>query len=165
MPAAVSAVLDGDVAVRMTDALADVYAEAFATPPHHEPPGAADRFRDSLARHARLPGFRAAVAWARGADLVGFGYGHTSLPGQWWHDRAAAALPPEARTWLDEPFVIVVLAVRPRMRRQGIGGLHGIQSTVVAHELVTVKRAYMESSPSFWGEVAPVEQDQGEESW
>lgn len=46
-----------------------------------------------------------------------------------------------------------------------LGGLHGIQSTVVAHELVTVKRAYMESSPSFWGEVAPVEQEQGEESW
>jgi hypothetical protein len=36
---------------------------------------------------------------------------------------------------------------------------------VVAHELVTVKRAYMESSPGFWGEVAPVEQDLGEESW
>jgi DNA-binding Lrp family transcriptional regulator len=46
-----------------------------------------------------------------------------------------------------------------------LGGLHGIQSTVLAHELVTVKRAYMESSPSFWGEVAPVEQDQEEESW
>ena len=41
-----------------------------------------------------------------------------------------------------------------------LGGLRGIQSTVIAHELVTVKRAYMESSPSFWGEVAPVEQDQ-----
>ncbi len=46
-----------------------------------------------------------------------------------------------------------------------LGQLRGIQSTVVAHELVTVKRAYMESSPGFWGEVAPVEQDQGEESW
>jgi GNAT superfamily N-acetyltransferase len=127
MPAAVFAVLDGDVAVRMTDALADVYAEAFATPPHDEPPEAADRFRDSLARHSRLPGFRAAVAWAAGADLVGFGYGHTGLPGQWWYDRAAAALSPEAGPWLEEPYVIVVLAVRPRSRRQGIGGrLHDL---------------------------------------
>jgi GNAT superfamily N-acetyltransferase len=125
VPAAVFAVLDGDVAVRMTDALADVYAEAFAAPPHDEPPEAADRFRGSLARHAALPGFRATVAWAAGADLVGFGYGHTSLPGQWWHDRAAAA--PEAGPWLDEPFVIVELAVRPRVQRQGIGGgLHDL---------------------------------------
>jgi ribosomal protein S18 acetylase RimI-like enzyme len=125
--AAVFAVLDGDVAVRMTDALADVYAEAFAGPPHDEPPEAAERFRGSLSRHARLPGFRAAVAWAAGADLVGFGYGHTSLPGQWWHDRAAAALAPAARGWLEAPFVIVDLAVRPRSRRQGIGGeLHDL---------------------------------------
>jgi DNA-binding Lrp family transcriptional regulator len=46
-----------------------------------------------------------------------------------------------------------------------LGGLRGIQSTVVAHELVTVKRAYMESSPGWWGEVAPVELDREEESW
>jgi hypothetical protein len=37
-----------------------------------------------------------------------------------------------------------------------LGRLRGVQSTVVAHELVTVKRAYMKSSPGFWGEVAPV---------
>jgi ribosomal protein S18 acetylase RimI-like enzyme len=127
VPAAVFAVLDGDVAVRMADDLADVYAEAFAAPPHNEPPAAADRFRGSLARHAALPGFRAAVAWAAGAYLVGFGYGHTSLPGQWWHDRAAAALAAGADPWLEQPFVVVDLAVRPRCRRQGMGGrLHDL---------------------------------------
>jgi len=127
VPAAVFAVLDGDVAVRMAEDLADVYAEAFAAPPHNEPPDAGVRFRDSLARHAALPGFRAAVAWAAGADPVGFGYGHTSLPGQWWHDRAVAVLAPRAGPWLEEPFVIVDLAVRPRCRRQGIGGrLHDL---------------------------------------
>ena len=128
MPATVLAVLDGDVAVRLADGLADVYAEAFAAPPHDEPPEAAARFRESLARHTALPGFRAAVAWADGADLVGFGYGHTSLPGQWWHDRAAAVLPPaQAARWLDAPFVVVELAVRPRCQRRGIGGrLHDL---------------------------------------
>jgi GNAT superfamily N-acetyltransferase len=127
VPAAVFAVLYGDVAVRMADDLADVYAEAFAAPPHDEPPEAADRFRDSLVRHAALPRFRAAVAWAAGARPVGFGYGHTGLPGQWWHDRAAAALAPVAGRWLQEPFVVVELAVRPRCRRQGIGGrLHDL---------------------------------------
>ena len=44
-----------------------------------------------------------------------------------------------------------------------LGGLRGIQRTVIAHELVTVKRAYMESSPSFWGEVSPVKRGQGEQ--
>jgi len=126
--AEVLALLDGDIAVHMTDGLADVYAEAFASPPHCEPPAAADRFRESLARHAVLPGFRAAAAWASGADLVGFGYGHTSRPGQWWHDRVVDALAPEAAArWLDEPFVVVDLAVRPRCRRRGIGGrLHDL---------------------------------------
>jgi ribosomal protein S18 acetylase RimI-like enzyme len=128
VPAAVFAVLDGDVAVRLADGLADIYAEAFAAAPHNEPPEAADRFRESLDRHVSRPGFRAAVAWAEGADLVGFGYGHTSLPGQWWHDRAAAALPAaEAGRWLDEPFVMAELAVRPRCQRRGIGGrLHDL---------------------------------------
>src|SRR5437763_12822395 len=128
MPGEVLALLDGDIAVHMAEGLSDVYAEAFAAPPHREPPEAAVRFRESLARHAALPGFRAAAAWAPGADLVGFGYGHTSLPGQWWHDRAADALAPaEAERWLDEPFVIVDLAVRPRCQRQGVGGrLHDL---------------------------------------
>jgi DNA-binding Lrp family transcriptional regulator len=37
----------------------------------------------------------------------------------------------------------------------GLGALKGVQSTVIAHELVTVKRAYMQSTGSFWGEPAP----------
>jgi hypothetical protein len=45
-----------------------------------------------------------------------------------------------------------------------LGGLQGIQRALVAHELVTVKRAYMESSPRFWGDVSPVKQDEGERS-
>jgi DNA-binding Lrp family transcriptional regulator len=38
---------------------------------------------------------------------------------------------------------------------EGLGSLKGVQSSVIAHELVTVKRAYMQSAGSFWGEVAP----------
>jgi DNA-binding Lrp family transcriptional regulator len=37
----------------------------------------------------------------------------------------------------------------------GLGALKGVQSTVIAHELVTVKRAYMQSPGGFWGEDAP----------
>jgi ribosomal protein S18 acetylase RimI-like enzyme len=129
------AVLDGDIAMRAADDLADVYREAFAGAPHHEPPEAAERFRASLERHARLPAFRATAAWGPGADLVGFAYGHTSLPGQWWHDRAAAALDPAvAERWLEHPFVVVIVAVRPRRRREGIGGrLHDLLLETVPH--------------------------------
>jgi ribosomal protein S18 acetylase RimI-like enzyme len=126
--AEVYAVMDRDIAVRAVADLVDVYREAFAGAPHYEPPEAAERFRDSLTRHAALPGFRATAAWGPGADLVGFAYGHTSRPGQWWHDRVAPALAPDvAARWLDEPFVVVNLAVRPRRRREGIGSrLHDL---------------------------------------
>jgi DNA-binding Lrp family transcriptional regulator len=40
-----------------------------------------------------------------------------------------------------------------------LGALDGVQSTVIAHELVTVKRAYMQHYGSFWGETAPEERD------
>lgn len=128
MPPDVYAVLGRDIAVRAADDLADVYREAFAGAPHHEPPEAAERFRESLPRHAGLPGFRAVAAWGPGADLVGFGYGHTGLPGQWWHDRVAPALAPDAAArWLEGAFVVVILAVRPRRRREGVGGrLHDL---------------------------------------
>jgi DNA-binding Lrp family transcriptional regulator len=45
-----------------------------------------------------------------------------------------------------------------------LGGLEGLQRTVIAHELVTVKRAYMQSSERFWGDVTPVEPG-SEEGW
>lgn len=35
-----------------------------------------------------------------------------------------------------------------------LGALKGVQSTTIVHELVTVKRAYMQSTASFWGEVS-----------
>ncbi len=128
MPGEVYAVMAGDIAVRASADIADVYRQAFAGPPHNEPPEAADRFRDGLHRHAELAGFRAVAAWAPGADLVGFAYGHTSLPGQRWHDLVAAALAPDvAARWLEAPFVMVELAVRPRRQREGIGGrLHDL---------------------------------------
>ena len=37
---------------------------------------------------------------------------------------------------------------------RALGGLAGVQRAVISHELVTVKRAYMEVASSFW-ESAP----------
>jgi ribosomal protein S18 acetylase RimI-like enzyme len=138
--AEIFAVLDGDIALRALDELADVYREAFAGAPHDEPPEATARFRESLARHAELPAFRATAAWGPGADLVGFAYGHTSRPGQWWHDRVAAAIAPGlAERWMDEAFVVVNVAVRPRRRREGIGGrLHDLLLESAPHRTAVV---------------------------
>ena len=48
-------------------------------------------------RHAARAGFRLARAYD-GPRLVGFGYGYTGEPGQWWTDQAARVLPhPVAR--------------------------------------------------------------------
>jgi DNA-binding Lrp family transcriptional regulator len=47
---------------------------------------------------------------------------------------------------------------------KALGGLPGIRRSVIAHELVTVKRAYVESSPSSWDDVTPARRDP-EEGW
>lgn len=136
MSAEVYALLGEEVAVRASAQFVDVYRQAFAGPPHNEAPEAAERFGESFQRHASFPGFRAVAAWAPGADLVGFGYGHTSLPGQWWHDGVERALgPAAAERWLAAPFVLVELAVRPRRQREGIGGrLHDLLLQSVPHD-------------------------------
>jgi ribosomal protein S18 acetylase RimI-like enzyme len=108
---------------RARRALMDVYAGAFAAPPYSEPPQAADRLASSLAAHAGRAGFRMRVAHDPGAGIVGFAYGYASAPGQWWHDRVAASIGPEAAArWLVGAFEVVELAVLPAWQRRGIGG-------------------------------------------
>jgi hypothetical protein len=50
-------------------------------------------------------------------------YGTTNLPGQWWYERVASALPVDQRaTLFDGAFVVVELAVHPNAQQQGVGG-------------------------------------------
>jgi ribosomal protein S18 acetylase RimI-like enzyme len=74
-----------------------------------------------FARYAGLPDFRGFVARAGGAT-VGMGFGHRSLPGQWWHDAVAAHVGP-ANPALRDAWVLVELAVRAAWQGHGIGGL------------------------------------------
>lgn len=72
-------------------------------------------------RHSARTGFRLALAREGGA-LVGFAYGYTGEPGQWWTDRAAAALHPEvASDWLGGHFEVVSLGVAETARSRGVG--------------------------------------------
>jgi ribosomal protein S18 acetylase RimI-like enzyme len=109
-----------DTLDRLRGEAAALHARAHGRVPH----GARAReFRDqTLPRHAERADFRFVGAFS-GGTLVGFGYGYTGRPGQWWHDRVAAAMDEEARArWLDPlPFELVELAVEPELQSRGIG--------------------------------------------
>lgn len=75
-----------------------------------------------IRRHPRYPGFKAVVARAPDGRAVGFAYGYTDTPGQWWHERVAEHLGVE-RTARDltGSFCVTELAVAPSQRRRGLG--------------------------------------------
>ena len=99
----------------------DVWASA------HELPRASptrDEFgRTRLSRHAARDDFRFVGAFAPDRALVGFVYGYTGAPGQWWYDRVARALDRGARRrWLHPAhFEFTELAVHPDCQERGIG--------------------------------------------
>lgn len=73
--------------------------------------------------HLERKGFRFVVEEGPDGRLAGIAYGYRGAPGQWWHDRVAAAMTDEQRErWLvPGHFELVGLAVRPDLRRQGVG--------------------------------------------
>jgi len=57
-----------------------------------------------------------------GEELVGFGYGYTGEPGQWWTDQVTRILAADtAHTWLGGHFELVSLAVLETQRGRGVG--------------------------------------------
>lgn len=99
---------------RHVDAALDVEAAAFGRP--------TELFRrESYLRHTTFPSF-AALGVSHGEKLVGFGYGHTDAPGQWWHDQIAGALKTaDQGGWLCGAFVLVELHVHPDFQGRGVG--------------------------------------------
>jgi ribosomal protein S18 acetylase RimI-like enzyme len=78
--------------------------------------------RGYVAAHAGRRGFRAVATFGDDSSLLGFGYGYTSTPGQWWHDQIRASLRRDAgNAWLSDCFELVELHVRPTAQGQGIG--------------------------------------------
>src|SRR4051795_9028731 len=59
----------------------------------------------SARKHVSLPGFACRAALLDDGTLVGFGYGYTTKPGQWWHDLVRRALDQQAgHEWLVNAF-------------------------------------------------------------
>lgn len=74
--------------------------------------------------HAGRPGFRAVAALGSDDALLGFGYGYSSEPGQWWHDQVAKALDRgTADQWLRGSLELCELHVRPARQGAGLGRL------------------------------------------
>jgi GNAT superfamily N-acetyltransferase len=100
------------------------YAAAFGQAPYHEDAGQAAAFADRVKRYAaERDGFRFVTARDEGGSLTGLALAVLARPGDWWRDKAAAALPEqEARRWLGELCLEVVhVAVEPAVQRSGIG--------------------------------------------
>ncbi len=76
----------------------------------------------SARKHVTLPGFACRAALIDDGTLVGFGYGYTTGPGQWWHDLVRRALDQNAaREWLFDAFELSELHVLPEYHGIGIG--------------------------------------------
>jgi ribosomal protein S18 acetylase RimI-like enzyme len=73
------------------------------------------------ARHASHPGFRAFGAF-EGAGLVGFAYGASCRPGQWWFDQIRSPLHAAGYgAWIDDAYAVTELHVLPAYHGRGLG--------------------------------------------
>jgi ribosomal protein S18 acetylase RimI-like enzyme len=102
--------------LRVNDAMG-IYVRAMNYPTHAGGPRAI-----TARRHAAHPGFACRAALLEDDTLVGFGYGYTTLPGQWWHDLVRKALNAEqTETWLGDAFELSELHVLPEFQGSGTG--------------------------------------------
>ncbi len=100
-------------------AIRAVFAAAFAMSATE-----AARFTAALGRHATRRDFRFFAATAPEAGrLLGFIYGYSGEPGQWFHDLLRATLPPPiVARWLADSFELVEFGVLPEAQGRGLGG-------------------------------------------
>lgn len=101
---------------RVDDAMR-IYVRAMRYPDHTGTQRAV-----SARKHVALPGFTCRAALLDDDSLVGFGYGYTTRPGQWWHDLVRRAVTaPTAAEWLTDAFELSELHVLPEYQGLGIG--------------------------------------------
>ncbi|MFN2517849.1 MAG: GNAT family N-acetyltransferase [Jatrophihabitantaceae bacterium] len=73
-------------------------------------------------RHVTNEGFECRAALGEDGTMLGFGYGYSTRPGQWWHDLVRMAMTNQAADdWLTESFELSELHVLPEHQGQGIG--------------------------------------------
>jgi ribosomal protein S18 acetylase RimI-like enzyme len=98
------------------DEVLDVYSTAMDYPVE-----VAELRRGFVAAHTQRAEFRA-VATFDGDEIIGFGYGYRSRPGQWWHEQVRTGLEPATyQAWMTDCFELVELHVLPHAQGRGAG--------------------------------------------
>lgn len=106
----------GQFAARVDEAM-DIYVQAMGYPDHTGTQRAV-----TARRHTKNEGFVCRAALADDGALIGFGYGYTTKPGQWWHDLVRKAMASDAAAdWLSEAFELSELHVLPEHQGHGVG--------------------------------------------
>ncbi|MDQ2797433.1 MAG: GNAT family N-acetyltransferase [Actinomycetota bacterium] len=76
----------------------------------------------SARKHVAIDGFTCRAALADDNTLLGFGYGYSTTPGQWWHDLVRRALARENNSdWMSDAFELSELHVLPEHQGLGVG--------------------------------------------
>ncbi|MGP4108525.1 GNAT family N-acetyltransferase [Virgibacillus sp. L01] len=77
---------------------------------------------NNINKHTSYGGFKGLKAKDENGTLLGFTYGYTSLPGQFYREKLAAQLTDlQQINWLNDCFEFVELAVETKVRRMGVG--------------------------------------------
>jgi ribosomal protein S18 acetylase RimI-like enzyme len=106
-----------DQFVRRCDEAMNIYVRAMGYPRH-----VAAQRAITARRHADHHGFACRAAVLEDGTLVGFGYGYTTRPGQWWHDLVHKSFTAEQTAeWLDNAFELSELHVLPEFQGSGTG--------------------------------------------
>jgi ribosomal protein S18 acetylase RimI-like enzyme len=134
--------------LRSVDALKRVYGAAFAPPPYRYNEYDVFAFDGSMRRHTAQAGFKLCAARDEKGVIVGFAYGYTSLPGQWWYDLVSSSIPERDRKrWLGDCFELAELALLPAYQGQGIGGrLHDLLFEGLPHRTAALSTAQEETA-------------------
>ncbi|CAN5606693.1 GNAT family N-acetyltransferase [soil metagenome] len=72
-------------------------------------------------KHSEFAAFRFRAAVNSHGRLIGFGYGYTSVAGQWWNDLVRRAVGKAGSQWLDNAFELSELHVSPASQGMGAG--------------------------------------------
>jgi ribosomal protein S18 acetylase RimI-like enzyme len=101
---------------RLQEAMA-IYVDAM-----RYPPGSGVQRGVHVLKHAEFDAFRCRAAIDGHGTMLGFGYGYTSVTGQWWHDLVRKAIGrAAAQHWLDYAFELSELHVSPDVQGVGLG--------------------------------------------
>ena len=104
-----------DIRSRLVDAM-KIYVAAMG----YSPASGTQRGVHVL-KHAEFDSFRCRAALDRNGTMLAFGYGYTSLPGQWWHDLVRRAVKTDSALWLGSAFELSELHVAPDFQGHGLG--------------------------------------------